>query len=52
MVANSPRDADPTRLCQSFQARRDIDPIAENVVTLGIMSPRLMPMRNLIRCQG
>jgi hypothetical protein len=34
LVAHHPRDADPTGLGQRLQARRDIDPVAKNVVAL------------------
>src|SRR5207248_5233887 len=35
LVVHSSRDTDPAWLGQRFEARSDIDPIAENVVTLG-----------------
>jgi hypothetical protein len=52
VVVHGSRNTDPTRLCQSFQARRDIDPIAENVVTLGDYVSEIDADANLIRCQG
>ena len=34
LIANDPANADPARLCQSFQARGHIDAVAEDVVLL------------------
>jgi len=34
LVANHPRDADPARLCKRLQTRRDVHPIAKDVVAL------------------
>jgi hypothetical protein len=34
VVSHCPRDADPARLCERFEARRDIDAVAEDVVVL------------------
>src|SRR5271154_2296631 len=35
LVAHHPGNADPARLCQCFQTRCDIDPVAKNVVVVG-----------------
>jgi hypothetical protein len=35
LVAHRPRDADPARLGERFEARRDIDPVAKDVAVLG-----------------
>jgi hypothetical protein len=34
LVSHHPRDADPARLRERFQARRDIDAVTEDVVVL------------------
>jgi hypothetical protein len=46
---HDPADKDPAGLGEHFQTRSDVDAAAINVASIPMMSPTLIPMRNLMR---
>src|SRR5215471_12663881 len=49
LIANDPADADPARFRERLQPRGHVHPVPEDVVFSTMTSPRLTPMRNLMR---
>jgi hypothetical protein len=39
MIERRPRNADSSRLCDAFQPRRDIDPVAQHVLAVDLIDP-------------